>query len=84
VITVKSYKFDEVIEDTVIDYLSIDVEGGELDIVKTIDFNKYFVKVMSIENNYEDEEMISLIESYGFEHICDMECDNIFKNSKFN
>lgn len=35
----------------VIDYLSIDVEGGEFDIIRDFPFDKYFVKYITIEHN---------------------------------
>ena len=38
-----------------IDYLSIDIEGEELDLLKSIDFNKYDIKVISVENNVPDK-----------------------------
>lgn len=35
-----------------IDYLSIDTEGGELDIIKSIDYDKFNFHVIGVENNY--------------------------------
>ena len=35
----------------IIDYLSIDVEGMELDILKTFDFKKYHINVITVEHN---------------------------------
>jgi FkbM family methyltransferase len=37
-----------------IDYMSIDTEGGELKILKSLDLKSYDVRVISIENNYKD------------------------------
>lgn len=37
-----------------IDYMSIDTEGGELKILKSIDLGSYEVRVISVENNYQD------------------------------
>ena len=34
-----------------IDYLSIDIEGGEMELLDSIDFEKYSIKVISVENN---------------------------------
>jgi FkbM family methyltransferase len=34
-----------------IDYLSIDTEGSELNVLKSLDLNKYKIKVISVENN---------------------------------
>jgi hypothetical protein len=37
-----------------IHYLSIDVEGAEFEVIKSIDFDKVFIDVIGFENNYED------------------------------
>jgi len=37
-----------------IHYLSIDVEGAEFEVIKSIDFDKVFVDVIVFENNYEE------------------------------
>jgi FkbM family methyltransferase len=52
-IKVKSVKLNDIIpsEITKIDFISIDVEGMELDILKTIDWDKYFIEVVLLENN---------------------------------
>jgi FkbM family methyltransferase len=37
-----------------IHYLSIDVEGGEFDVIRSINFNSVFIDVIGFENNYND------------------------------
>ena len=37
------------------DYLSIDIEGGELSLFESLDFEFYKIKVISIENNQPNE-----------------------------
>jgi hypothetical protein len=37
-----------------INYLSIDVEGAEFDVIKSINFEKVFIDVIGFENNYND------------------------------
>ena len=37
-----------------INYLSIDVEGAELEVIKSINFKKVFIDVIGFENNYDD------------------------------
>lgn len=37
-----------------IDYLSIDIEGGELEVLKGLNLSKREVRVVGVENNYPD------------------------------
>jgi FkbM family methyltransferase len=39
-----------------IDYLSIDTEGTEFDIISNFDFNKYDIKIITVEHYFNDEE----------------------------
>src|SRR3989339_539177 len=45
---------DENICPTEIDYLSIDTDGFDLNVLKSIDFNKYKIKYISIEHNHDE------------------------------
>lgn len=40
-----------------INYLSIDVEGAEFDVIKSINFDKVFIDVIGFENNYNDNSL---------------------------
>ena len=71
-----------------VNYLSIDVEGAEFSVIKSIDFEKVFIDVIGFENNYNDISMpiIKYLEDKGFIRL-DIKCMDIFmihKNSKFN
>jgi len=46
-----------------IDFLSLDVEGAEFDVIKEIDLNYYHIALMSIEHNHEKEKQ-SLIRNH--------------------
>ena len=54
------------------DYFSLDVEGNELDILKTIDFAEFDIKVISAEFSHESEagssqdEMIRYMQQQGY------------------
>ncbi len=65
-----------------IDFLSIDTEGGELDIIKSIDFDTYSIDVICIEDNYGYPEIQTFLESKGFALTKKLECDLIFRNKK--
>ena len=51
-----------------INYLSIDVEGGEFEVIKSINFDKVFIDVIGFENNYNDSSIpiIRYLENKNF------------------
>ncbi len=52
-----------------IDYLSVDTEGSEFDILETFDFDKYQVRIITVEHNFKPdarESIRRLLESNGF------------------
>ena len=56
-ITVNTKKLETIFDEhklTHINYLSIDVEGAEFEVIKSINFDKVFIDVIGFENNYED------------------------------
>lgn len=62
-----------------IDYLSIDTEGGELDILKTIDFNRVTITVIDVENNNSHDRSIQkFLEEKGYIYIKRLGVDEIY------
>jgi len=61
-----------------IDYLSIDVEGMELAILKTIDFDAVKIRCLTVENNYKDSELSNFIMSKGYRKVGDLNCDEVY------
>ena len=57
---------NEIQFDKIIDFISIDTENTELDVLKGIDFDTYFVKYLLIENNFEDNEIEDYLKTKGF------------------
>ena len=51
-----------------INYLSIDVEGAEFSVIKSINFNKVFIDIIGFENNYNDTSVpiVKYLEEKGF------------------
>ena len=49
-------------------YLSIDVEGAEFEVIKSINFDKVFIDVIGFENNYHDSsiEIIQYLEQKNY------------------
>lgn len=82
VIKVKTVKLSSILEKyniVNIDFLSIDTEGSELDILKVLDFNKYNINVITIEDNYNDPKLMTFFKDRGYEFIKQIKCDKIFK-----
>jgi FkbM family methyltransferase len=51
---------------TIIDFISIDTEGTEIDVLKGFNFDKYDVKLFVVENNYNDSNISDFMESKGY------------------
>jgi FkbM family methyltransferase len=82
---IEAATFSEIVEyNYLIDYLSIDVEGGEMDILESIDFDLYKIKVLSIENNYPNEiNYEKYLSEKGFCYIDNIGVDEIYFNKKY-
>jgi len=54
-----------------IDYLSVDTEGSELDILSAFDFNEYRFNCITIEHNFTEnrEKLKLLLEQNGYKRI---------------
>ena len=61
-----------------VDFLSIDTEGGELEILKSINFDKLPVKIISVENNYYTRDIRNHLESCGFLYLGTFKIDEIY------
>lgn len=60
-----------------IDYCSIDVEGPDFDILKSINFKKFDIKIFSIENNYKDK-INKFLSSKNYSFVKKLGCDEIY------
>lgn len=52
-----------------IDYLSVDVEGAELDVLESLDFERFKPRIITVEHNFEEEKrdaIAVLLGSQGF------------------
>lgn len=54
-----------------IDYMSIDTEGNEIEILRTFDFERYNVKLLSVEHNHTqaDAQIEELLAMEGYERV---------------
>lgn len=65
-----------------IDYLSLDTEGGELQILNSIDFENILVGCLSIENNTLGLEVYNFMSDHDFQLAAIAGCDEIYVNRK--
>jgi FkbM family methyltransferase len=84
---VSTRRLDNVLQEngiTRIHYLSIDVEGAELAVIQSIDFDKVFIDIIDFENNYNDksEPILDLLISKGYDILQRIGCDIIMINEK--
>jgi hypothetical protein len=71
VIKVNTKKLETILDEnniSHINYLSIDVEGAEFEVIKSINFDKVFIDVIGFENNYNDVSVpiVKYLENKGF------------------
>jgi len=62
-----------------IDYFSLDVEGAELFILNSIDWESLFIDVFTIETDQHRTEIIAFMEDHGYERIAKLTGDDVFK-----
>jgi FkbM family methyltransferase len=89
IIKVKTLSFNELMSNYAdtgfIDFMSIDVEGAEMSILKAIDFDKYCFGLITVENNEEAAGNIGDMKKYmmekGYEVFLDLGLDIMFTPS---
>jgi FkbM family methyltransferase len=71
-----------------VNYLSIDVEGGESNVIHSINFDNVFIDVIDLENNYEEVTLpiLKYLETKGYSVLQHIQWDIILihKDSEFN
>ena len=75
----------ELLSNKEIDYMSIDTEGNEVAILKSIDFNRIKVNCFSIENNYNNSDIEDIMTKNGYIRVYRLGDDDIYLlKSKYN
>lgn len=69
---------------TKIDLISIDVEGAELNVLNSINFDKVDISVFLIENNYGLEKETEFLMSKGYKLLGNIQWDVVFVKNDFN
>ena len=83
-VSVPTATFDEVMQNhpevSHVDFLSLDVEGGELEVLRGIDFDKHSFGVMTIEHNHtESKELVrQFLEERGYRALMQNSFDMMF------
>jgi len=83
---VECVTFNQLTERSNIDYLSLDIEGGELEILESIDFTQKNISVISVEanTNKEAHALYDFLSSKDFTLNKVMGVDLIFVNNNYN
>lgn len=52
-----------------IDYMSIDIEGGEMKVLKSLDYDRFRIKVLDVENNYRTADIRNFLKTKGYRFV---------------
>lgn len=83
--TVPCHRIDTALADSgveIVDYLSIDVEGAEVEVLQGIDFDKVQVNVIGVEHTHSFAEVYDLLTALGFVYQGMLFFDEIFVNKR--
>lgn len=73
-----------ILSDQIIDLISIDIEGNESDVLKTINFDKYKIKVIILENNTPKElSYLKFFKEKNFYYFDRVGMDEIYYNKEY-
>lgn len=78
IIEIDAKKFDSIVENIDIDFLSIDTEGSELEILNQINFEKYNIKVICVENNFHEPKFNDFFSQKGYKYVANYTIDYLF------
>lgn len=78
-IKVPNFKFNDLIKFNRINLLDIDTEGGELEILKSINYDVYAIDLILVENNYGTNDMQEFLQTKNFKSITRLGADELFK-----
>jgi|688.fasta_scaffold128775_3 FkbM family methyltransferase len=64
-----------------IDYLSIDVEGGELSVLKSLEMEKNSIRptIIGCENNYKTNEIESYLNQFNYKKVATVAADDMYQ-----
>ena len=62
-----------------VDYLSLDMEGGELDVLRSLDLQRFKVHVVGIENNEKRGDIAGYMQKQGYGLVTRLAVDEIYE-----
>lgn len=86
IIEVECFTFDAIMKQngiTHINFLSLDTEGSEYEILTSIDWDAYTIDVLAIEDNYHEARITQFLEQKGYKVVTRLYQDLIFQRSGF-
>ena len=63
---------------TEIDFISIDTENTELDVLKGLDLNRFHVRLLVVENNFQESGCEDYLKSYGYKKVNRISVNDFF------
>jgi FkbM family methyltransferase len=78
-VEIEALTFDTLVKEKKINFLSIDTEGSELNILSKVNFDEYDIRVICIENNFRDPSFQEFFEKRGYKyHSTFLVCDQVY------
>lgn len=73
----------DIIKTKLIDFISIDTEGNEFEILSSINFQNLDIKVIVIENNYNDSRIKKHLVKFGYHPLINLDVDEVYLKKKY-
>src|SRR5207244_9762167 len=61
-----------------VDFLSLDTEGGEYDLLRALDLRAFHAEAITVENNHHDRRIEHFLTRNGYQLVACMGCDEIY------
>lgn len=85
ILEIECYRLDDLLKFyniAHVDYLSIDVEGAEMLVLKSIDFSNVDIDVITIENNYDTKDIENFLKAKGYTRLKKLAGDEVYTKNK--